>query len=182
MGGNFSFPSKVGVFLFWGFFVFLFFCFCFFRAVPEAYGGSQARGQIGTTAGSLHHSYSNAGFLTPWARPGIEPESSWDTSPIRFCCDTMGTPPPKKFLSCFYSKSYGVKISTQSGPLLADVRNTNVKYKSMEKINNNFTMYLPIPATKSTTYIISSTCIQPIFCSYFLYFRNILKREQRALK
>ena len=32
-----------------------------FGAEPEAYGGSQARGQIGTTAASLCHSHSNAG-------------------------------------------------------------------------------------------------------------------------
>ena len=31
-------------------------------AVPTAYGGSQASGPIRATAGSLHHSHSNAGF------------------------------------------------------------------------------------------------------------------------
>ena len=35
-----------------------------FRVTPEAYGGSQARDQIGATAASLHHSHSNAGSLT----------------------------------------------------------------------------------------------------------------------
>ena len=35
-----------------------------FRAVPEAYGGSQARGLIGATAAGLHHSHSNAGSPT----------------------------------------------------------------------------------------------------------------------
>ena len=41
----------------------LFLCvyvFCPFRAVPTAYGGSQARGPIGAVAASLHHSHSNA--------------------------------------------------------------------------------------------------------------------------
>ena len=33
----------------------------FFRAAPAAYEGSQARGQIGATAASLHHRHSNAG-------------------------------------------------------------------------------------------------------------------------
>ena len=33
----------------------------FFRAAPSAYGGSQARGQIGAVAAGLHHSHSNAG-------------------------------------------------------------------------------------------------------------------------
>ena len=32
-----------------------------FRAAPMAYGGSQARGQIGAVAAGLHHSDSNAG-------------------------------------------------------------------------------------------------------------------------
>jgi len=73
----------------WGFFVF---CFCLFRATPEAHGGSQARGRIAAVAIGLRHSYSsmgskpcltcttahsNARSLTHWARPGIEPESSW---------------------------------------------------------------------------------------------------------
>ena len=38
----------------------LFFCCCFFRAAPMAYGGSQARGRIGVVAAGLHHSHSNA--------------------------------------------------------------------------------------------------------------------------
>ena len=33
----------------------------FFRAIPLAYGGSQARGQVGAAAAGLHHSHSNAG-------------------------------------------------------------------------------------------------------------------------
>ena len=37
-----------------------FFFLVFFRATPAAYGGSQAKGQIGAVAASLHHSYSNA--------------------------------------------------------------------------------------------------------------------------
>ena len=35
--------------------------FGLFRAAPPAYGSSQARGQIGAVATSLHHSHSNAG-------------------------------------------------------------------------------------------------------------------------
>ena len=38
-----------------------FFFFCYFRAVPVAYRGSQARGQIGAVAAGLPHSHSNAG-------------------------------------------------------------------------------------------------------------------------
>ena len=43
------------------FFVFYFyFYFCLFRATPVAYGGSQARGQIGAVAAGLRPSHSNA--------------------------------------------------------------------------------------------------------------------------
>ena len=34
--------------------------FLLFMAIPVAYGSSQARGQIGAAAASLHHSHSNA--------------------------------------------------------------------------------------------------------------------------
>ena len=65
---------------------------CFFRAAPEAHGGSQTRGRIRATAAGLHHSHSHAGselcltyttahgsarVLTHIARPGIEPASAW---------------------------------------------------------------------------------------------------------
>ena len=79
---------------YWIFFSFLsiFFFFLFSSAAPMACGGSQARGRIRATASSLHHSHSNAGsepclWSTPqlkaildpthWARPGVEPTSSW---------------------------------------------------------------------------------------------------------
>ena len=42
-------------------FISFFFLFFLFRAALAAYGGSQARGQIGAVAASLHHSYSNVG-------------------------------------------------------------------------------------------------------------------------
>ena len=67
--------------------------FCLFRALPAAYGKSQARVWIGATAAGLDHRHSNArseshlrtyttthgstGLLTHWARPGIKPTSSW---------------------------------------------------------------------------------------------------------
>ena len=37
------------------------FFFLLFRAIPAAYGGSQARDRTGATAAGLHHSHSNAG-------------------------------------------------------------------------------------------------------------------------
>ena len=42
-------------------FVCLFVFFCHFRAIPMAYGGSQARSQIRAVAAGLHHSHSNTG-------------------------------------------------------------------------------------------------------------------------
>ena len=56
---------------------FFFLLLLLFRAVPVAYGSSQARGQIRATAACLHHSHSHAGSPTHWTRPGIEPASSW---------------------------------------------------------------------------------------------------------
>ena len=44
-----------------GFYFFILFYFiCLFRTTPMAYGGSQARGQIGAVAANLYHSHSNA--------------------------------------------------------------------------------------------------------------------------
>ena len=40
--------------------LFIFIYFLLFIATPAAFGGSQARGQIGAAAGALHHSHSNA--------------------------------------------------------------------------------------------------------------------------
>jgi len=40
----------------------------FFRAVPMAYGGSQARGPVGATAAGLRHSHSNTG-----SKPRLRP-------------------------------------------------------------------------------------------------------------
>ena len=62
--------------------------FVFFRAIPTAYGSSQARSRIRAVAAGLHHSHSNArselclrhsnaGSLTHWVRPGFKPASSW---------------------------------------------------------------------------------------------------------
>ena len=80
-----------GIMLCFFVFLFLFVCFffCFFRATPIAYGSSQARGEIRTTAASLHHSHSRTGSephlwptpahgnaITHWERPEIEPTSS----------------------------------------------------------------------------------------------------------
>ena len=52
-------PSLSWLWTFLSFFKIIF-IFLFFRAPPLAYGGSQARGGIGTVAASLCHSHSNA--------------------------------------------------------------------------------------------------------------------------
>ena len=87
--------------------IIFFFFFCLFRAAPMAYRGSQARGQIGAVAASLHPSpeqrgiwatsvtyttaHNNAGSLTHWV------SRDWtyilmDPCQIRFRCTMMGTP------------------------------------------------------------------------------------------
>ena len=70
------------------------FLFSFFRAAPEAYGSSQAKGPIGAAAVSLHHNHSHVQpeshlwptakltampdpYLTQWERTRINPASSW---------------------------------------------------------------------------------------------------------
>ena len=52
-------------------------CLFVFWATPWAYWGSQARVRIGAVAAGLHHSSWQRRILTHWARPGIEPMSSW---------------------------------------------------------------------------------------------------------
>ena len=85
----------VCMFSFFSLFFFFFLFFGLFRAIPMAYEGSQARGLIGATVAglhqsptatqvpscicNLHHSSRQHWILNPlsWARPGIEPASSW---------------------------------------------------------------------------------------------------------
>ena len=47
------------------------FCFCLFdfsRAVPTAYGGTQAKGLIGAAAAGLHHSSRQRQILNPLSK------------------------------------------------------------------------------------------------------------------
>ena len=52
----FTHPEALQIPYYWDF---LLLSFCLFRAVPAAYGGSQARGLIGAVATSLQHRHSN---------------------------------------------------------------------------------------------------------------------------
>ena len=83
--------------------VFFFCLFAFSRATPMAYGDSQARGPIGAvaepqqrgiqaTSATYTTAHGNARSLTHWARPGIEPTTSWFL--VRFVSHwaTTGTP------------------------------------------------------------------------------------------
>ena len=85
-----------------------FFFLLLFKAAPIAYGSNRARGQIQAAAASLHHNHSNArselhlwpytaacdktGSLIHWARPGIEPASSWVLVRFLTYWAKMGTP------------------------------------------------------------------------------------------
>ena len=51
--------------------------FCFSKATPAAYGSSQARSPIGTTAVSLHRSSWQCRILNPLSKAGDQPPSSW---------------------------------------------------------------------------------------------------------
>ena len=48
--------------------LYYYYYYLLFSTTPMAYGGSQARGPIGATAASLHHSHSNA-----WSKPHLQP-------------------------------------------------------------------------------------------------------------
>ena len=89
-------------------FLFLFFIFLSFEGRTVAHGGSQARGWMGATATSLHHSHSNVGskpclwptprltatlILNPLSKARDGTLVLMDTSQIRFCWATVGTPP-----------------------------------------------------------------------------------------
>ena len=58
-----------------------FFFFCLFSATLVAYGGSQARGQIGAVATVLHHSHSNT-RSKPLLRPIPHSWYCWILSPL----------------------------------------------------------------------------------------------------
>ena len=61
------------------FLFFYFFClFAISWAAPAAYGGSQARGRIGTVAASLRQSHSNAG-----SEPRLQPTPQLTATPDR---------------------------------------------------------------------------------------------------
>ena len=68
------------------FFCFVLFCFLLlvfclfglFRAAPEAYGGSQARGRIGAVAASLQHSHSHSNTRS---EPRLQPISQLTATP-----------------------------------------------------------------------------------------------------
>ena len=108
---------------------FFFSVFCLFRATPTAYGGSQARGPIRATAAGLCQSHSNArsepclwptttalgnaGSASHWARPGIEPETSWFL--VRFVSDA----PQRELLLLLFLFS----ISVQCWKLLENLLN-----------------------------------------------------------
>ena len=53
--------SGVSILRFLFFWVGFFVCFLLFRAAPAAYGGSQARGQLGAVAADLRLSHSHVG-------------------------------------------------------------------------------------------------------------------------
>ena len=111
-----------------------FFClvFCLYRAIPAAYGGSQARGLIGAAAAGPHHSHSNSlthwwrpgiqaesvtyttahsNSLTHWWRPGIKPATSWFLAGFVNHWATTGTAPQ----ILYTSRVYQIEVGSGSG-------------------------------------------------------------------
>ena len=58
-------------------FFFIFFYFCLFRVIPVTYGDSQARGQIGSVATSLHQNHSRATATQDPSHTSDLHHSSW---------------------------------------------------------------------------------------------------------
>ena len=84
--------AEIGTFLFLLIYYYYYYYYLLFRAASTAYGSFLARVWIRATAAGLHHSHSNCRIralsatyttapntrsLTHWARPRIEPKSSW---------------------------------------------------------------------------------------------------------
>ena len=100
-------------------YIYIFF-FRLFRVAPAACWSFQARGRIIAVAAGLCHSHSNARSLTHWARPGIEPTSSW------ILLGFLTTAPSRElptfffffFLTQYFSIRYLLKTSSVPGTLL----------------------------------------------------------------
>ena len=99
---------------FLSFFVFVF-VFVFSRVAPTAYGGSQARGLIGSgpqqrriwaTSATYTTAHCNTRSLSHWAKPGIKPATSWFLVGFTNCWATTGTPffPLLETIFFYYSK------------------------------------------------------------------------------
>ena len=86
-------------FYFYYYYYYYFFFFWLFRATLAAYGVSQARIPIGSTAASLHHSSQQHQILNPLNEARDRTHNLMVTSQIRFCCTTAGT--PRVFLIIF---------------------------------------------------------------------------------
>ena len=123
----------MGVFFVWSFFVFLGFFFLLFRGAPEAYGSSQARGQIGATAAGLYHSHSKLGSklslqptpqlsAMPGVHLGIKPTSSWilvglvSAEPQQKLPKTLGFELIFFVLFCLFAISLGRFLGIQRFP------------------------------------------------------------------
>ena len=104
--------------------------FCFVLFVFLGPGGSQARGRIGAIATGLCHSHSNyqiwvasvtytiahsnAGSLTHWVEPGIEPASSWILD--SFLLSHEGNSCIPCYIWCFLGKNVSEEGFCNDGP------------------------------------------------------------------
>ena len=100
--------------------------FGLFRTAPVAYGGSQARGQIGAVAASLHHSHSNTGSLAGWARPGIKLASSWMLAGFVNHWTMMGIPDRNNYIVSKTQMSLLVRAHTVNSSRASDLDTVDV--------------------------------------------------------
>ena len=73
-------------------FYYLFIYFCFLELHLWHMEVPRLRVESQLQLPAYGHSHSNAGSLTHWERPGIEPASSMDTSRVHYYWATTGTP------------------------------------------------------------------------------------------
>ena len=173
------------LFFFLSFFFFLFFFFfLLFRAIPVAYGSSQAGGLIRAIVAGLHHSHSNVGSKPclwpspqsmatpdPWATDEARDPTPilMDSSRTRFYCTTVRPP----FTSIFL---IGLNFKTAQGfgiyLYLAWGGDLNI---FVSKLLACF------PLVCSTEFLLLYIVLKIIFCTEFFHIVGVLSRSRSIL-
>uniref|UniRef100_A0A8D1MWZ9 Splicing factor YJU2 n=1 Tax=Sus scrofa TaxID=9823 RepID=A0A8D1MWZ9_PIG len=94
------------------------------EATPSVYGDSQARGQIGATAASLHHSSRQRQILNPLSEGRDQTHNLMFSRSIHFCCSTMAPKAKRKVES--WERSVGTLGSRPQLSRLVVVKKTDL--------------------------------------------------------